>query len=179
MFSEASGAYRLFDPKGYGAWRHVESCMLTGTELFGLGPSGILFGIEMEGKMPKGLRHARTKELDAVIGQNIRNIRTRNGLTQETLGVALGITFQQIQKYERGLNRVSAAALVHFQSVLGCELKDFFAGIDIDGVKNEAPVMSVDAIKVSMVVNAMPPWKQSLVLALTRQVDKADRNDGE
>lgn len=125
-----------------------------------------------------GLKLARTKELDAVIGQNIRNIRTRVGITQETLGVSLGITFQQIQKYEKGTNRVSAAALIHFQNALGCELKDFFDGIDIDGVKNTTPTMSDDAVKVSMVVNAMPPWKQSLVLALTRQVDKIDKDSG-
>jgi transcriptional regulator with XRE-family HTH domain len=126
-----------------------------------------------------GLKLARTKELDAVIGQNIKNIRTRGGITQESLGGSLGITFQQIQKYEKGTNRVSAAALIHFQAVLGCEIKDFFAGIDIDGVKNQSPVMSDDAVKVSMVVNAMPPWKQTLVLALTRQVDKIEADKPE
>jgi transcriptional regulator with XRE-family HTH domain len=126
-----------------------------------------------------GLKIARTKELDAVIGQNIRNIRTRGGITQESLGVSLGITFQQIQKYEKGANRVSAAALIQFQAVLGCELKDFFAGIDVDGVKSQTPVMSDDAVKVSMVVNAMPPWKQTLVLALTRQVDKIEAENPE
>ncbi|MCV9963935.1 helix-turn-helix domain-containing protein [Pararhizobium sp. BT-229] len=125
-----------------------------------------------------GLKLARTKELDAVIGQNIRNIRTRGGITQESLGVSLGITFQQIQKYEKGTNRVSAAALIHFRNALGCELKDFFAGIDIDSAKNTTPTLSDEAVKVSMVVNAMPPWKQSLVLALTRQVDKIDKDSG-
>ncbi|MCZ7861453.1 helix-turn-helix transcriptional regulator [Agrobacterium salinitolerans] len=125
-----------------------------------------------------GLKLARTKELDAVIGQNIRSLRMRGGITQESLGVSLGITFQQIQKYEKGTNRVSAAALIHFQNALGCELRDFFDGIDIDGVKNSIPSMSDEAVKVSMVVNAMPPWKQSLVLALTREVDKIDRKDG-
>jgi transcriptional regulator with XRE-family HTH domain len=122
-----------------------------------------------------GLKLARTKELDAVIGQNIRNLRMRGGITQESLGVSLGITFQQIQKYEKGTNRVSAAALIHFQNALGCELKDFFDGINIDGGKNATPSMSNEAVKVSMVVNAMPAWKQALVLALTREIDKVDR----
>lgn len=124
-----------------------------------------------------GLKLARSKELDALIGQNLRNIRIRRGITQEALGDSLGVTFQQIQKYEKGVNRLSATALVHFQNVLGCELKDFFAGIDVDGVKNETPVMSDDAVKVSMVVNTMPAWKQSLVLALTREVDKVEKDD--
>lgn len=124
-----------------------------------------------------GLKLARSKELDALIGQNLRNVRIRRGITQEALGDSLGVTFQQIQKYEKGVNRLSATALVHFQNVLGCELKDFFAGIDVDGVKNETPVMSDDAVKVSMVVNTMPAWKQSLVLALTREVDKVEKDD--
>lgn len=124
-----------------------------------------------------GLKVARTKEYDVVIGQNIKNIRTRVGLTQESLGESLGITFQQIQKYEKGANRVSAAALIHFQKALGCDLKEFYDGIDIDGVRNETPSMSDDAIKVSRIVNAMPPWKQTLVVNITKQVDRATRDD--
>ena len=124
-----------------------------------------------------GLKVARTKEFDVVIGQNIKNIRTRVGITQETLGGSLGITFQQIQKYEKGSNRVSAAALLHFQKALGCDLKEFFDGIDIDGAKSGTPVMSDDAVKVSMIVNGMPPWKQALVVNVTRQIDKVQSDD--
>nr|WP_311766179.1 helix-turn-helix transcriptional regulator [Neorhizobium tomejilense] len=121
-----------------------------------------------------GLKVARTKEYDVLIGRNIRAIRTRVGLTQESLGESLGITFQQVQKYEKGANRVSAGALIHFQKALGCDLKDFFNGIDIDGTKTEPLVMNEDAIKVSAIVNALPPWKRSLVVSLTRQVEKAE-----
>jgi transcriptional regulator with XRE-family HTH domain len=50
--------------------------------------------------------------LDAEIGGRIRHIRKLRGLSQTELGVVLGVTFQQIQKYERGTNRISASALV-------------------------------------------------------------------
>jgi transcriptional regulator with XRE-family HTH domain len=124
-----------------------------------------------------GLKVARTKEFDVQIGRNIKAIRTRAGLTQETLGESLGVSFQQIQKYERGSNRVSAGALVHFQKALGCDLKDFFEGIDIDGARTGAAAMSEDAVKVSTLVNALPPWKQSLVVSLTKQVERACPED--
>lgn len=124
-----------------------------------------------------GLKVARTKEFDDVIGQNLKNIRNKVGITQESLGESLGITFQQIQKYEKGSNRISAAALVHFQKALGCDIKDFFDGIDIDGVRNATPMMSDDAVKVSMIVNGMPPWKRALVVNLVKQVEKAAPED--
>jgi transcriptional regulator with XRE-family HTH domain len=53
-----------------------------------------------------------TDRLDREIGDRLRRARKLRGLTQGELGVALGVTFQQIQKYERGVNRVSTSALV-------------------------------------------------------------------
>lgn len=120
------------------------------------------------------MKLARTKELDAVIGQNIRNLRLKAGVTQEGLGEALGITFQQIQKYEKGANRVSAAALIHFRKALRCEMIDFFEGIDMEAPSSTAPALGDGAVKVSMLVDSMPTWKQTLVLAITKQVDRID-----
>jgi transcriptional regulator with XRE-family HTH domain len=51
------------------------------------------------------------------------------GISQERLGDLLGITFQQIQKYERGTNRVSASRLFHLASILSVPIGFFYEGI--------------------------------------------------
>lgn len=65
---------------------------------------------------------------DATIGANIRALRQRRGLTQEKLAAALGITFQQVQKYEKGTNRVSGSKLVAMANALAVPLEALFAG---------------------------------------------------
>lgn len=57
-------------------------------------------------------------EIDKVVGERMRHRRQQLGLSQGALGEAVGLTFQQIQKYERGKNRVSAGKLVKIAEVL-------------------------------------------------------------
>lgn len=68
--------------------------------------------------------HASLK--DVLIGQRIRLRRTSVGLSQEKLGEAVGITFQQIQKYERGTNRVGASRLHDIATALAVPITFFF-----------------------------------------------------
>jgi transcriptional regulator with XRE-family HTH domain len=70
-----------------------------------------------------------TAELEAEIGDRIRSRRLQLHLSQEHLGRALGITFQQVQKYEKGSNRVSAGRLLKIAEVLQCNVMDFFEGV--------------------------------------------------
>jgi transcriptional regulator with XRE-family HTH domain len=65
-------------------------------------------------------------DVDRYIAARLRDIRQRRGLTQETLGEALGITFQQIQKYETGRNRISASRLHAVAGVLQVPVTEFF-----------------------------------------------------
>ena len=57
--------------------------------------------------------------IDVAVGLRLRTLRKSRGMSQEQLGRALGITFQQIQKYERGTNRISASMLVKSARALG------------------------------------------------------------
>lgn len=57
-------------------------------------------------------------DLDVQIGARLRRARKVRGVSQQTLGDALGVTFQQVQKYERGTNRVSGASLVRISERL-------------------------------------------------------------
>ncbi|KXV73471.1 transcriptional regulator [Acetobacter malorum] len=64
--------------------------------------------------------------VDMHVGRRIRLRRTLLGLSQEKLGEALGITFQQVQKYERGTNRVGASRLYDLASALDVPISFFF-----------------------------------------------------
>lgn len=64
--------------------------------------------------------------IDSHVGARIRLRRTLMGMSQERLGEALGLTFQQIQKYERGVNRVGASRLYDLARVLDVPISFFF-----------------------------------------------------
>ena len=67
--------------------------------------------------------------IDVHVGGRVRLRRTLLGMSQEKLGDAVGLTFQQIQKYERGANRVSASRLYEFSRILGMPVSYFFEGL--------------------------------------------------
>lgn len=69
-------------------------------------------------------------EVDRFVGGRIREIRKQRGLSQSQLGERLGVTFQQVQKYERGDNRVAASTVFRVCGVLKCGLADLFPPID-------------------------------------------------
>lgn len=64
--------------------------------------------------------------IDIHVGKRVRVRRTILGMSQETLADALGITFQQVQKYEKGINRVSASRLFEISQVLGASINFFY-----------------------------------------------------
>lgn len=66
------------------------------------------------------------KEINIVIGKNIRVRRSLKGYSQSALANSLGITFQQVQKYEKGHNAVSPAKLLQLSKVFGCTVGDLF-----------------------------------------------------
>ena len=68
--------------------------------------------------------------VDAHVGQRIRHRRWMLGMTQQQLGDAVGIKFQQIQKYETGMNRVSASRLWDIARALDVTISFFFEGLD-------------------------------------------------
>lgn len=66
--------------------------------------------------------------IDVAVGQRVRMRRNILGMSQTTLAEALGITFQQVQKYEKGSNRIGASRLSHIASVLNVQVSFFFEG---------------------------------------------------
>ncbi|MCG8696097.1 MAG: helix-turn-helix domain-containing protein [Minwuiales bacterium] len=69
------------------------------------------------------------KQVDDHVGERIRERRTMMGLTQENLANALSISYQQVQKYETGANRVSAGRLYEIAKRLDVDMSYFFDGL--------------------------------------------------
>jgi transcriptional regulator with XRE-family HTH domain len=63
---------------------------------------------------------------DLEVGRRVRTFRLQKGLSQEKLGDQLGLTFQQVQKYEKGTNRIGAGRLHRISEILGVTVGDFF-----------------------------------------------------
>jgi transcriptional regulator with XRE-family HTH domain len=73
--------------------------------------------------------------VDVHVGARIRTRRLLIGMNQETLARALGLTFQQVQKYEGGANRVSASRLSQIAEILNVPISHFFSDLDPDGAE--------------------------------------------
>src|SRR5262245_39091705 len=74
------------------------------------------------GRMPSG----KPNPVDVHVGSRVRLRRTLLGMSQEKLGEAIGLTFQQVQKYERGANRIGASRLWDLSRVLDVPVAYFF-----------------------------------------------------
>src|SRR5690242_21645769 len=66
--------------------------------------------------------------LDAMVGAKIRMFRINRGMSQTVLAERIGVTFQQVQKYEKGANRVGASRLTQIADVLGVPIPTLFDG---------------------------------------------------
>lgn len=72
----------------------------------------------------------RSTAVDAYVGRRLKQKRESLGMSQEALAEMLGISFQQIQKYERGMNRVGASRLFQLCGLLGVSSSFFFDGLE-------------------------------------------------
>ncbi len=74
---------------------------------------------------------------DKYVGSRVRMRRLMLGMSQEKLGEKLGLTFQQVQKYEKGTNRIGASRLQHISQILKVPVAFFFEGVSGPGKQNE------------------------------------------
>ncbi|MCQ2741269.1 MAG: helix-turn-helix domain-containing protein [Alphaproteobacteria bacterium] len=113
------------------------------------------------GRTPQG----EPNPVDVHVGKRIRMRRTLLGWSQEKLAELLGLTFQQIQKYEKGLNRVSASRLWDFSVVMDTPVSFFYEDMDKKVVKQSPRMFSNPAMGASLndsveSFNADPMLKQ-------------------
>ena len=125
------------------------------------------------GRTPSG----KPNPIDVHVGTRVRLRRTLMGMSQEKLGDALGLTFQQVQKYERGANRIGASRLFDLSRVLEVPISYFFEEMEAD-VQSASPRHMVRAVEEppEAVKNAMAKRETlELVRAYYRIVDPSVR----
>ena len=68
--------------------------------------------------------------VDRHVGTRLRLLRLQHGLSQKDIAEGLGLTFQQVQKYENGANRISASKLFEIAALMDISIAEFFVGLD-------------------------------------------------
>lgn len=127
--------------------------------------------------------------VDVHVGARVRFRRHVVGLSQTELGERIGVTFQQIQKYERGANRISASRLFMIAGVLGAPIEFFFAGLENGGDaeaeggegatdKVSSLLQSSDGVSMAAAFSNIPdPTVRKNLLNLTRSIGQAERHE--
>ena len=135
----------------------------------------------MKQRVQKGLRMAKRPRkssgrmaskgfpnpIDVHVGARIRSRRTLLGMSQTALADAIGLTFQQVQKYERGANRVSSSRLVDMASALDVSIPFFFEEMAAT-VQGQTPAMLMDAKKLPKIDDDRNPMARRETLELVR-----------
>jgi transcriptional regulator with XRE-family HTH domain len=105
--------------------------------------------------------------IDVHVGARIRQRRTLLGISQVALAEAIGLTFQQVQKYEKGVNRVSSSRLVDMANVLDVSVPYFFEEMSA-GVQKQTPAMLLNAKTLANVDQEKDPLARRETLELVR-----------
>jgi transcriptional regulator with XRE-family HTH domain len=116
---------------------------------------------------------------DVALGQAIRLRRQQLRMSQSALAEACGISFQQIQKYERGSNRVSFSRLLNIAQALGCRPEELMGVIeadrqeDVDGVSPLSLIQTRGATELLAAYARLGPEQQQAILGLLRAMAPA------
>lgn len=96
--------------------------------------------------LDKAQRAKKPNPVDVHIGARIRARRIAMGKSQEKMGNAIGITFQQVQKYEKGTNRIGGSRMQQIADFLGVSPSYFFEGVPSHGVSSDVTQDSAIAL---------------------------------
>lgn len=122
-------------------------------------------------KKAKKMDQRTANPTDKKIGGRVRTRRLEIGMSQEQLAGALGVTFQQVQKYEKGVNRTASSRLFGIARVLGVNVSYFFDGLTPAGDAGEVDSEEVrplarDEIRLLAEFRSLPKRLRPKVLAL-------------
>ena len=125
--------------------------------------------------MDKNFRITNNNAVDVHVGKRVRLRRTLLGMSQEQLGASLNITFQQVQKYERGSNRISASRLWDISQILDVEISYFFDDMTDDTMRSSPRCVSRGAIIDFDDYNVRDPMARRETLELVRTYYSIER----
>ena len=110
------------------------------------------------------------RPVDVHVGGRVKARRTLIGMSQEELGEHVGLTFQQIQKYENGMNRIGASRLWRFSLILGQPISWFFEGIGERKQKVKDLLAKRETLKLVRYLSACDPDVQKQLAAMINAV---------
>ena len=98
-------------------------------------------------RKPTRVKLGKPRPVDVHVGSRVRLRRTMLGMSQEKLGAAINLTFQQVQKYERGTNRIGASRLYELSRVLDVPVSFFFDDMpsEVAGERSNRPTGMAEA----------------------------------
>lgn len=106
---------------------------------------------------------------DTHIGQRIRLARQVGKMSQQALAERLGLTYQQVQKYEKGMNRIAAGQLWKIAGILGLEMTWFIDGLDaLPDESGRMMRISDDAIGLAIQLDRLPGDRRALAIRIVR-----------
>jgi len=113
--------------------------------------------------------------VDVHVGKRIRHRRWMVGMTQQQLAEHVGIKFQQIQKYETGMNRVSASRLWEISDALGVAIEHFFEGLegDIPAIGGQDMLSDKETVELVRAYYAMPENQRRRLFDLARALSES------
>ena len=109
----------------------------------------------MKKSSSKSMKARQISDADIVIGESIKAQRNLIEMSQDDLGQALGVSFQQIQKYEKGINRISSGRLTELATTLQCSVTDLVGGADKTSAKSTPFSRYVASKEGVAIINAM------------------------
>ena len=110
--------------------------------------------------MDKNFRVTNNNAVDMHVGKRVRLAPHLFGMSQEQLGASLNITFQQVQKYERGANRISASRLWDISQILDVQISYFFDDMTDDTMRSSPRRVSKgEAAKIWMMKTRVIRWR--------------------
>lgn len=121
--------------------------------------------------------------VDLHVGARVRAVRKLRGISQEALASAAGVSFQQIQKYEKGYNRISASMLTRIAEALESPVSDFFPSKFLGNQTEHAIVQQAYKLAgrdrgeqlIEQLVQ-LPEWSFKLIVSIVSQIQAADRS---
>jgi transcriptional regulator with XRE-family HTH domain len=128
------------------------------------------------------LQLAPVTEIDALVGSRIRSRREALGMSQGRLGRSLGVTFSQVQKYEKGSNRIGAGRLYHVAALLGVPVQYFFEGVDepapAQDAGDQASAADAERLRDAFARISDPHARQALLSLAATMVDASPPKPG-
>lgn len=115
------------------------------------------------------------RQIDKKVGENLRAIRGAKGLSQHQLSSQIDLTFQQLQKYERGTNRISASVLFELSEILKIDIEQFFRGLSTSLKPARAPLKK-EQEELLHYFEALPKEGQKSLLKLLKTAAKGGGN---